>query len=357
MVMAAARRQGVEFLLRFKISLRRACAMLGMSRSSLRYKTKEKRDDMLTKRIKEIAGKFKRFGYRRIWAMLRREGTEVNHKRIRRMCKALGLTLPRRAIRKRRGTPGRFPYRAAFENHVWTYDFVFDSLVNGRQIKILTVADEFTRMALAIHVDTSIRAGAVIKVLKNLFGQYQAPRFIRSDNGPEFIAKALQQWLRANGSETLYITPGSPWENAYGESFNGKLRDECLNMEIFRTIADAKFVAERYQQHFNTERPHSSLHYLTPLEFKTGNMPAAVRKFLQSRMSLSHSGTPDGQSRKAKGRSRKRKRQSHKLCPSVCSPVPALESLSSVALSSGQAIINISSSPIHDKNETINPGD
>jgi len=351
MVTASQRRQGVEFLRKINVSLRRACTMVGISRSSFKYKVRRKEDAMLIGRIKEIADKFKRFGYRRIWAMLRREGIEVNHKRIRRISKLLGLTLPKRVIRKRRGTPGRFPYRAAFENHVWTYDFVFDSLVNGRQLKILAIADEFTRMALAIRVDTSIRAKAVIAVLQELFGQYGVPQFLRSDNGPEFIAKALQQWLRANGSETLYINPGSPWENAYAESFNGKLRDECLNMEIFRTIPEAQFITEEYRRTFNCKRPHSSLNYLTPMEFKTGKMPPAVRIFHQNRMSLSHSGTPDGQSEKRKKQSTKRNGQSKLPCPSVCSPAAALESLSSVALSSGQAVINIPSRQIHGKKE------
>jgi putative transposase len=344
MVTAGQRRQGVEFLRKLNLSLRRACWIVGISRSSFRYKVRRREDPALTMKIKEIAGKYKRFGYRRIWAMLRREGTEANHKKVRRICKSLGLTLPRRVIRKRRGTTGKFPYQAAFENHVWTYDFVFDSLVNGRQLKILTIVDEFTRVAVAIRVDTSLRAKAVIAVLQELFKQYGAPRFLRSDNGPEFIAKALQQWLRANGSETLYITPGSPWENAYCESFNGKLRDECLNMEIFRTIPEARFITEKYRRTFNYARPHSSLNYLTPMEFKTGNMPPVVRTFHQKLVSLSHSGTPDGQSKKRKG-------QSRKPCPSVCSPATALESLSSVALSSGQAIINISSRQIHGKKE------
>jgi putative transposase len=344
MVTAGQRRQGVEFLRKLNISLRRACLMVGISRSSFKYEVRRQEDQELIEKIKEIGSRFKRFGYRRIWAMLRREGIEVNHKRIRRLCKTLGLTLPRRVIRKRRGTTGKFPYRAAFENHVWTYDFMFDSLVNGRQLKILTVADEFT---LAIRVDTSIRAKAVIAVLQELFRQHGAPRFLRSDNGPEFIAKALQQWLRANGSETLYITPGSPWENAYGESFNGKFRDECLNMEIFQTIPEARFITEKFRYTFNYARPHSSLNYLTPIEFKTGKMPLAVRTFHQTRLSLSHSGTPDGQSKKRKKQSTKRNGQSITPCPSVCSPAAALESLSSVALSSGQAIINISSRQIH----------
>lgn len=349
MVNAGERRQGVEFLMSLRISLRRACDLAGIGRSSFKYLRRRHEDKDLISRIREIAGQCRRYGYRRIWAVLRREGVAVNHKRIRRICRQLNLVLPKRAIKKRRQSTGAVPCRALFENHVWTYDFVFDNLASGRQLKILTLVDEFTRIALAIHIGTSIKAKMVIEILERLFAKHGTPRFLRSDNGPEFIAKALQAWLRTNGSETMYIVPGSPWENAYIESFNGKLRDECLNMELFRTMAEAYFMIEKYRDFYNNERPHSSLHYLTPMEFKTGLLSNTVKEFQQRQLSLSHGGTPDGQSNK-------NKRQSQQLCPSVCSPEPALESLSSVALSSGQAIINISSRPIHGKNVKANPG-
>lgn len=284
MVSTEQRRQGVEFLQKLKLSLRRASELVGMSRSSFAYKGRRQEDSGLIEGIKRIARKFKRFGYRRIYAVLRREGAAVNHKRIERLCRQLGLTLPRKRIRKRRGVTTEVPCRAVCENQVWTYDFIFDALTNGRKLKMLTVVDEFTRVALAIRVDTSIRAKAVIELLQELFEKQGAPRFLRSDNGPEFIAKELHSWLKAKGSETFYIAPGSPWENAYGESFNGKLRDECLNMEIFRTLKEAQLITEQYRRSYNSERPHSSLNYLTPMEFKTGKMAPPVMEFLRGRL-------------------------------------------------------------------------
>lgn len=156
---------------------------------------------------------------------------------------------------------------------MWTYDFVFDRLADGRQIKLLTVVEEFTRTCLKIEVSSSINAKSVITILEALFQEHGAPQLIRSDNGPEFIAKALRTWLKENGSQTLYIDPGSPWQNPFGESFNGKLRDECLSMNVFYTWTEARVLIEGFRRFYNSERPHSSLGYLSPLEFKAGVSP------------------------------------------------------------------------------------
>jgi putative transposase len=259
-------------------SLRRACDLVGMSRSGFAYQRRTKEDPELIARIKRIAGRYKRFGYRRTWAILRREGIVVNHKKVHRIRKSLGLTLPRRKARKPRPGTAQTPCQAASANHVWTYDFVFDSLADGRQLKLLTVVDEFTRICLKIEVGVSIRAKSVITILEALFHEYGRPQFLRSDNGPEFIAKQLRAWLKENGSQTIYIDPGSPWQNAFCESFNGKLRDECLNMSVFYTRAEAKFLIEEFRRFYNNERPHSSLNYLTPIEFRDSALITGSRK-------------------------------------------------------------------------------
>lgn len=273
MVKSSLRRQCVGFLMKMGHSLRRACELVGMSRSGFDYESRAKEEPELIEKIKRIADRYKRFGYRRTWAILRREGTVVNHKKVSRIRKSLGLTLPRRKARKPRPGTAQTPCQAAFENHVWTYDFVFDCLADGRQIKLLTVVEEFTRMCLKIEVSSSINAKSVITILEALLHEHGMPQFIRSDNGPEFIAKALRTWLKENGSQTFYIDPGSPWQNPFGESFNGKLRDECLSMNVFYTWTEARVLIEGFRRFYNSERPHSSLGYLTPLEFKAGAPP------------------------------------------------------------------------------------
>ncbi len=332
-------------------SVRRACELVGMSRSSFAYERRRKENADLIAKIKEIASRFKRFGYRRIWAMLCREGIIVNHKTVYRVCKQLSLTLPRKKARKPRHGTVQIPCQAAFENHVWTYDFIFDSLVDGRQLKLLTIVDEFTRVCLKIEVGVSIKAKVVITILEELFQRHGRPKFLRSDNGPEFIAKALRIWLKKNGSETIYIDPGSPWQNPFSESFNGKLHDECLNMNAFHTRAEARVLIQQYQHFYNWERPHSSLNYLTPMEFKAGVLPQMLGDPEKRKMGLSLLGTPDGQDKNEK-------RQSEKLCPSVCSPASALESLPSVALSSAQATKRLAQRKIKiELQSTNNPGD
>ncbi len=216
------------------------------------------------------------------------------------------------------------PCRAEGPKHVWTYDFIHDWCLSGQKLKMLTVLDECTRECLAIETGRSIRSEQVIEVLEGLCATHGPPVFVRSDNGPEFIARTLRQWLAETGTRTLYIDPGSPWQNAYGESFHSRFRDECLNVELFATVAEAKVVIEQWRRHYNQERPHSSLGYLTPAEFKAAWKAANGNG---QRLGLPHSGPPDGQE----------KRQSSVPCPSVRSPASALGSVPTVALSSERA--------------------
>lgn len=325
MVGAPQRRLGVEFLVQHEISQRRACVLLAFSRSSCRYGLHPRPAGPVVERLKELAHRHPRYGYRRLTALLRREGQQINPKRVRRLWKQLGLSLQQRPKRKRRRGLGSVPQQGKFPNHVWTYDFLQDACVNSQKLRLLTVVDEFTRECLAIEVAGSFNAREVIGVLEVLIAQHGAPQFLRSDNGPEFIAQALQQWLGHKGIGTFYIEPGSPWQNAYGESFNGKFRDECLNLELFLNRDRAHQIIETFRQHYNTERPHSSLEYKTPAEFKAEWTCVVLGALPPNPQSFSLSGPPEGQ---------KSERQSPGLCPSVRPPESALESLSSVALPS-----------------------
>jgi len=227
-------------------------------------------DTKLGDELKRIAAQHLRFGYRRAHAMLRREGREINHKRVARIWRLSGLKLPHRRPRKRRNVErvNLAVNTATRPNEVWTYDFVHDWCASGQKLKLLTVVDEFTRESLCIETRTSIKSQMVIAVLNRLVKERGAPAYLRSDNGPEFVAKRVKQWLACAGIQTLYIKPGSPWQNAFGESFNGRLRDECLNVEWFNNLAEAKVVVERWRRYYNEERPHSSLEYKTPVEFR-----------------------------------------------------------------------------------------
>jgi putative transposase len=199
--------------------------------------------------------------------LLRRGQLKANHKRVHRLWKQIGLQCPIRRKRKRSQHSGSVPQEATHPNHDWTYDLVFDTTSDSRTLKFLTLVDEFTRECLAIKVERRLPAKAVIDVLEQVFAERGAPEFLRSDNGPEFVAKAIQRWLKQRQVQTQYIEPGSPWQNPYGESFNGKFRDECLNMEVFYSLAEATTIAETWRQSYNQERPHSSLGYRTPAEF------------------------------------------------------------------------------------------
>ena len=268
MVSPDAKRRAAASAVGQGYSQRRSCKALGLSRSVTRYKSRRGSDEALTAKIKEIALKKRRYGSKRVHQELLRQGVLVNHKRVHRIWKAEGLSLRRRRPKKRSyGPKGEVKLKAQHPGHVWTYDFVEDRTVVGGKLRTLTVLDEFTRISLAIVVERHIPSSKVIETLKWLFLVHGAPEHIRSDNGPEFIAKALQQWLAESGSKTIYITPGSPWENPFIESFNGKFRDECLNMELFASLKEARIVIEDWRQEYNENRIHSSLGYLTPLEF------------------------------------------------------------------------------------------
>lgn len=253
---------------KMKVSVRRACLVLGMGRSTYHYQlTTTTLESALTERIIELALQYGRYGYRRITALLRTEGWQVNHKRVERIWRQEGLKVPARQPKRRRlwlNDGSIIRLRALYPDHVWSYDFVMHHTADGKKFRMLTIIDEFTRECLAIDVGRSLTKESVLERLTDLFIRRGIPEHIRSDNGSEFTAKAVRQWLEALGVKTLYITPGSPWENGYNESFNGKLRDEVLNVEIFDTLLEAKILIERWRQHYNQVRPHSSLGYKPP---------------------------------------------------------------------------------------------
>jgi len=270
MVSPRGRRRAVEYLLTQQYSERRACRLVGQPRSTQRYRAQPPSDQSkrIRKRIVHLARKFPRYGHRRLTAELRREGWIINRKRVRRICLEEGLKITVRARRRRRGgRPGQQRAVANGKNHVWSYDFLFDRLEDGRQLKILPVVDNGTRECLAILVAFNITAKDVITLLDRIVSEHGAPLFLRSDNGPEFIAQAVKEWLAKSGIATDYIEPGSPWENSFSESFNSRFRDELLNMEIFTTLLEARVLIEEHRQHYNHHRVHSSLEYRTPTEF------------------------------------------------------------------------------------------
>lgn len=253
------------------VSERRACQVISQPRMTQRYKTKRlDKDKALTAEIRILAKKHKRYGYRMITAKLRQDNWNVNHKRVQRIWQKEGLQVPyRRKFKKAKGSSQNSCClkKAEYKNHIWTYDFMSDQTEDGRRLKLLTVLDEFTRESPAIEVGRSIRAKDVIAVLEYLFMVRGAPKYIRSDNGPEFIADAIKKWLKKKHVETLYVEPGSPWENGYIESFNGKLRDEILNREIFYSVKETKVLVEDWRLEYNDHRPHSGLGYMTPAGF------------------------------------------------------------------------------------------
>jgi putative transposase len=250
------------------VSERRACRTLGQSRSTQRHRPiKLEDEDALTHSIILLASRFGRYGYRRITALLQHAGWRVNHKRVERIWREHGLKVPKKQTKRGRlwlndGSCVRL--KPCWPNHVWSYDFVTDRTIEGRSLKIFTVLDEYSRECLAIEVERSLQSIDVLERLADLFIKHGLPDYIRSDNGPEFTAKQLRAWLGRLGVSTLFIEPGSPWENGYVESFNGKLRDECLNRELFTTLVEAKVLIEQWRNEYNQIRPHSSCGYRPP---------------------------------------------------------------------------------------------
>ncbi len=221
----------------------------------------------LVTRIIELASRFGRYGYRRITALLRREGWRVNHKRVQRIWRQEGLRVPKKQPKRGRlwlNDGSCIRRRPKYRNHVWSYDFVADRTYDGKPIRMLTVIDEYTRESLAIEVQRNLNSQDVLDVLRDLFVERGSPVYIRSDNGSEFTANAVREWLGRVAVKTLYIEPGSPWENGYNESFNGKLRDELLNGEIFYTLIEAQVLVAWWRREYNQIRPHSAFGYRPP---------------------------------------------------------------------------------------------
>ena len=250
------------------VSERRACRVLGQHRSTQRKVPCGRPDEeRLIEDIIELAREYGRYGYRMVTGMLNQSGWHVNHKRVERIWKQEGLKVPPKHRKKSRlwlndGSCVRL--RPEYRNHVWSYDFVQDRTADGRAFRTLNILDEFSRECLAIRVDRKLNSVNVIDALTDLFILRGVPTFIRSDNGPEFIAQAVRDWITAVGSKTAYIEPGSPWENGYCESFNARFRDELLNGELFYTLKEAQILIEQWRQHYNTVRPHSALGYRPP---------------------------------------------------------------------------------------------
>ncbi len=253
------------------------------------------KDKALLIQIFKLSEKNPRYGYRRIWALLRREGHHVNKKRVHGLWRKAGLKVAAKQRKRRRllgvGENGVSRRRAEYKDHVWSYDFVMDQTEDGRALKMMPIVDEYTRECLYVEVERSITATDVVKTLAALFEQRAEPAFIRSDNGAEFIAEALKRWLEISGVGTLYIEPGSPWENAYSETFNSRFGDELLKREVFTNLLEAKVLVEEYRRDYNQERPHSALGYQTPAEFAAScesmGMNADLTKELESTPVLS----------------------------------------------------------------------
>ena len=251
------------------VSERRACKVLDQARSTQRRDLSSSSDEkQLTDDIITLATKYGRYGYRRITALLNNQyGWRVNHRRVERIWRKEGLKVPKKQPRRKRlwlNDGSCIRLRPEYKDHVWSYDFVMDRTANGRAFKILTIIDEYTRESLGLLVNRRITSQEVIDRLFELFILRGIPEHIRSDNGPEFTSKVIRKWLNRIGVKTLFIEPGSPWENGYIESFNGKLRDELLNREIFMTLKEAKVLIEQWRQEYNHIRLHSSLGYRPP---------------------------------------------------------------------------------------------
>ena len=268
MVSPAQKKQAVAYVVDQRLcSERRACRYLGVHRSTYRYPVKSPlpQQVQLHQRIVSLSWQYPRYGYRRIRAILEREGWSVSRKQVQRIRRKEGLKVhPKPQRISRQGVSTGLPTQATHRNHVWTWDFIFDRTDKGSTLKMLTMLDEYTRQCLAIRVERQIRSGQVLATLWQAMMQYEIPEHIRSDNGTEFIAGKIQRWLRVNQIKTLYIEPGSPWQNGYIESFHSRFRDECLNREWLLNLREARVVIEDWRQHYNTERPHSRLGYLSP---------------------------------------------------------------------------------------------
>ena len=266
---------------KFRLSERRACGLVGLGRSTCRYQTRRAEWPALRERLHALAAERRRFGYRRLYILLRREGYRLNLKRVYRLYRDDGLAVRRRRRRRRvaRGTPLAGPTRI---NERWSLDFLLDTLEDGRRVRLLAVVDDFTRTCLAIEVDTSIGGRRVVEVLQRLVETRARPAVLITDNGPEFVGRALDAWAYAQGIRLHFIEPGKPNQNAYVESFNGRFRDECLNEHWFLSLAHTRQIVEAWRLDYNAVRPHSSLGNVSPTEFEQCTLDRAPSPILTS---------------------------------------------------------------------------
>jgi putative transposase len=273
-VTPAARRRAVQQLREeYGVSERRACLVVGAGRSTVRYRGRDREDAALRRRLRELAAERRRFGYRRLHVLLRREGLGANHKRVYRLYRAEGLQVRRRARKRPAQGRGPVPVVAGGPNRRWSLDFLSDALAWGRRIRLLAVVDVYTREALAIEVDTSLPGLRVVQALERIVAERGAPEEILLDNGPELTSRVLDHRAYQRGVRLRVIDPGKPVQNAWVESFNGRLRDECLNESWFTGLADARRIVEAWRLDYNQRRPHSALGYRAPEEFRR-SLPA-----------------------------------------------------------------------------------
>lgn len=260
-------------------SQRKACQFLQLARSTFNYhgRPPTPAEEQLSQRLLALSAEHPRYGYRRIAALLRREGWRVGQRHIQRLRRHEGLRVPptKRKI-VRRGVSTGLPTTATHRNHVWTWDFIADATVRGGTLKLLTILDEYTRECHVLWAERALKAKDVLRWLQKAVEQHGAPEYLRSDNGSEFIAKIVQRWLKENRIKTIYIEPGSPWQNGFVESFHGRFRDECLNREQLWTLTEARVVVGDFRQKYNQVRPHSRLGYESPATFAARSCPFPV---------------------------------------------------------------------------------
>lgn len=272
MVSLAERRRGAKHLeTEHGVSERRACQVVGISRSTKRRPSGRIEEARLVRRVHELSERYPRWGYRKIHGILRTEGTAIGRDRLRLLRKREGLQVARRARKRRR--PGKSTTtvdRALYPNHVWSYDFVADQTADGRRLRFLTVIDEYTRESIWIEAARFLNSNDVVRVLEQLVEIRGVPGVIKSDNGPELVCDRVQDWIAARGIATKFIEPGSPWQNGHNESFNGVFRDSCLNQWLFVSVREARLVVERWRQEYNEERPHGALGQITPAAYAAG---------------------------------------------------------------------------------------
>jgi transposase InsO family protein len=269
MVSLVERRRGAEHLQRtMGVSERRACRLAEIARSTKRRAPGRVDQSALLSQIHDLSDRYPRFGYRKIFDRLKGAGWHVGRERVRLLRRTEGLRVPRKAPKRRRpGTSTIALEQAEYPNHVWSYDFVVDQTEDGKTVRFLTVIDEFTREGLWIECARHLNSMDVVRVLEQLVELHGRPVAIKSDNGPEFVAKRVQDWIKQRGIGALFIAPGSPWQNGHNESFNGVFRDGCLNRWIFESLREAREASEAWLSEYNEERPHGSLDGLTPAEF------------------------------------------------------------------------------------------